>query len=139
MKLGSSLGYIAVVLSMVALVAGLRASYETTVAAILGLGFVVSLRSVISGGSVRPWGPFRREAAPRPGPVTLLTASVSEAGRGSYFFQSRIASILRSAKPQMPKEAISKGVLEPSREGHRLKGDKYLFELEAGVEALRDD
>jgi len=138
-KLGSSLGFIAVVLSMVAVVAGLRASYETTVAAILGLGFVVSMRSLISGGSVHPWGSSRRVAAPRSGPVTLLTASVNEARRGSYFFQSQIAAILRSAKPQMPKEAISRGVLEPSREGRRLKGDKYLFELEAGVEALRDD
>jgi hypothetical protein len=130
---------LAAMLSLFAMVEGVHGSYEPTVAAVLVLGLVLSLRSVVSGNPVRPWASHRREAARGHGPVSSLAGKLHSARRGSYLPQAEIASILRSASPQLANEAIAQEVLRPSEGGRRLKGDKYLSELEAGIRVLKNE
>ncbi|MCL4355609.1 MAG: hypothetical protein JRM76_03580 [Nitrososphaerota archaeon] len=126
-------------LLVVVTVVGLRVPYETAVAAASGLGIILALHSILSGTPVRPWVSSRHEVTPAPGPVVLLVAGINKARKGSYFSQAQVARILRAAKPRWTSESVSKEILEPPKEGHRLKGDEYVSNLRAVIEVLKDD
>jgi len=125
--------------SAIAVSASLLGSYQVTVVAVAGVGFVFSLRSIGLGRAVRPLVALRGEPAPGAGPVTSLVAAVDGARKGSYFFQAQIASVVRPGLAHHPGEVLSKEFVEPPREGERLKGEAYLSELEAAVRVLKDD
>ena len=128
-----------VILSAIAVSEGLLGSYQVAVVAVAGLGFVLSMRAVGLGKAVRPFATPRGEPAPGAGPVTSLTTAVDGARRGSYFFQAQIASVVRPGLANHPGVVLPKELVDPPREGRRLKGEEYLSELEAAVEVLKDD
>jgi hypothetical protein len=132
------LAYSVITCALLATLAGLASSYGGVVAALLSLGFVLSLGLVLVGGPVRQWALVRKETNPGQGPVSALVFAVEGATRGSSFSQSQIARILRSVRPEVSRQSISKNILEPSGSRPRLKGEEYMVELEAAVKVLRN-
>ena len=68
----------------------------------------------------------------------MLVLTVKEAAHGSPISQSQIARMLRSVKPDVSKQSISKDILEPSGLRPRLKGEEYMAELEVAIKVLQD-
>jgi len=132
------LAYSTIICALLAMLAGLASSYGGVVAALLSLGFVLSLGMVLAGGPVRQWALVRKEPNPGQGPISALVFAVEGAARGSSFSQSQIARILRSVRPEVSKQSISKEILEPTGPKPRLKGEEYMTELEAAVRVLRN-
>ncbi|HXW94918.1 MAG TPA: hypothetical protein VEJ19_04365 [Nitrososphaerales archaeon] len=124
--------------ALAAALAGLSSSYGGVIAALFSLGFVLSLGSVLSGSPVRQWTLLRKDSRPGQGPVSMLVLTVKEAAHGSPISQSQIARMLRSVKPDVSKQSISKDILEPSGLRPRLKGEEYMAELEAAIKVLQD-
>jgi len=139
MKFTTFLLVVALALSAFALLEGLLGSYQVAVVTVAGLGLVFSMRSVGLGKAVRPFTTPRGEPASGAGPVTSLVTAVDGARRGSYFFQAQIASVVRPGLANHPGVVLPKELVDPPREGRRLKGEEYLSELEAAVEVLKDD
>jgi hypothetical protein len=138
MKLAQILSYCAIALAALAGGMGVASSYAGAEAALLGLGIVLVFRALLSKASLRRWSLGEGEPPPRSGPISTLVSGISEARDGSYLFQARIASILRSiveegsVKKELPKE-----LLVPES-AHRLKGGEYIAALETAVEVLRN-
>ena len=130
---------LALAMSAFAVSEGLLGSYQVAVVIVAVLGFVFSMRSVGLGKAVRPFTTPRGEPAPGAGPVTSLVTAVEGARRGSYFFQAQIASVVRPGLANHPGVVPPKELVDPPREGRRLKGEEYLSGLEAVVEVLKND
>jgi hypothetical protein len=139
MKFVRLLDYTAIVFALAAAGAGLASSYEGAATAVMGLGTVLALRSIASGIPVRQWVHPRRQLEPRTGPITTLASGIQSAMRGSYVSQAQIGRILRSVESNTTKGVLPSEIMEPSRSDNRLKGSRYLSELEAAVRVLKND
>lgn len=126
-------------LATIAVGAGLGKSYQLCVVAVAGLGSVLSLRAVGLGGAVRPLTSPEGDSERKQGPVASMMKTLDGAKRGSFFFQNQIAVMLRQEAAERPGEALPREIIEPPKEGRRLKGDRYLTRLEAAVKVFKDD
>ena len=135
MKSSAALGYLGVVFGAAAVVASLLLSYEGAVVSIVLLGLALGVRSVLAGAPVRQWATHKRPHGSKKGPVTSLAVTLEDARRGSYYSQSEIAVILRGMGP---KAGLSDQIMKPSDEGRRLKGGRYMTELENTIRVLKD-
>lgn len=139
MKFVRILDYTAAVLCLATVGAGLASSYEGAAMAVLGLGTVLALRSMISGIPVRQWVHPRFHPQSRTGPITAMASEIESAMRGSYISQAQIGRVLRSVGPKATRRGLPAEIMEPSRLDERMKGGRYLSELEAAVRVLKND
>jgi hypothetical protein len=139
MKFAQVLLYCAIVMAALAAGMGLASSYTGAQVALLGLGAVLVFRALFSKAPLRRWGLGQEEPPSRTGPVSALVAGLRDARGGSYIFQARVASMLRSiVEERPPSRALPRELLEPLESVHGLKGEDYMAALEAAVEVLQN-
>ena len=136
MKSSTALGAAAAILGGAAVGAGLSSSYQGAEAALMGMGLVLALRSILAATPVRQWAPSRRAPKPETGPVTSMVDRIQAARKGSNFSQAYIAGIIREARPGA---LGGRGeALVPSESWKRLKGRRYVSELQAALGVEED-
>lgn len=130
---------VAALFAVTAVWAGLSSLYNMAAGFVLVFGLVLAARSIFSGASARRLVPRRPEARRLSGPVSALVTRVESAKRGSFFSQKEIADILTSAAGERTRLQMEREILEPPREGKRLKGSRYVAGLEHSIRVMDDD